>query len=423
MIKVGIIGGSGLDDPQILQDKEEKEVFNEFGRPSSVLTGGKINGVEVVILARHGKEHKIPPSQINYLANIMALKREGCTHILATTAVGSLREEISPGHLVFPNQFIDFTRQRRTTFFTAEVVHTPMAEPFDKDLRDWLCQACDELGFAYNRDRTVVTIEGPRFSTKAESRMFRSWGADIINMSTCPEVILANELGIRYQAIAMSTDYDCWKDDEAPVSFEMILERMAQNSEKVKKLLITVIGKIKDGKASIKDRIRTVRDWPKPGVMFRDITTLLKDPIGFRDCLDDFIDYYRDKNIDLIVGVDSRGFILGGAMAYLLNKGFVPIRKKGKLPADTESEDYELEYGTDTVEIHKDAIRPGQKVLIVDDLIATGGTALAAARLVKKLGGEVAGLAFIVDLPDLGGSIKLKEAGLSIYCQTSFSGQ
>ena len=157
--------------------------------------------------------------------------------------------------------------------------------------------------------------------------------------------------------------------------------------------------------------------------MFRDITTLLKDPVGLKLCLDDFIQRYKDKEIDLIVGIDSRGFILGGALAYILGKGFVPIRKKGKLPAATEREEYELEYGTDAIEIHKDAINPGQKVIIIDDLCATGGTALAAAKLIKKLGGEVLELAFIVDLPDLGGSRKLKEAGLAYYSQTVFEGE
>ena len=172
----------------------------------------------------------------------------------------------------------------------------------------------------------------------------------------------------------------------------------------------------------IKSRIRTVPDWPKQGIMFRDITTLLKDPIGLKFCIDDFVKRYQKKEIDVVVGIDSRGFIIGGALAYVLGKGFVPVRKKGKLPAATEREEYELEYGKDVIEIHKDAIEKGQKVLIVDDLIATGGTALAAARLVKKLHGEVIELAFIVDLPDLGGSKKLEKAGYSVYAQTCFEG-
>lgn len=244
MAKIGIIGGSGLDDPQILKDSQEKEVENKYGKLSSALTLGRIGETEVVILARHGKNHGVPPTFVNFLANILALKEEGCTHILATTAVGSLREEIKPGNLVFPNQFIDFTRHRNLTYFTNEVVHTYMADPYDQNLRDLLCQTCDELGCVYNRDKTVITIEGPRFSTKAESHMFRAWGADIINMSTCPEVILANELKIPYQTIAMSTDYDCWREEGEHVTWEMILKIMNENAEKVKQLLTKVIPKI-----------------------------------------------------------------------------------------------------------------------------------------------------------------------------------
>src|SRR3989344_620145 len=245
MSKIGIIGGSGLDDPKILKNPAEKEVTNKSGQPSSSLTCGKVEGPEVVILARHGKDHGIMPTKVNFLANIYALKEEGCTHILAATAVGSLREEIKPGNLVFPSQFIDFTRHRNLTFFFDKVVHTPMSDPYDKKLTDLLCKTADEFGFKYNRDVTVVTIEGPRFSTRSESHMFRAWVADIINMSTCPEVILANELGLPYQTIAMATDYDCWKDDEAPVNFEMIMARMKENAEKVKTLLIKVIPRIK----------------------------------------------------------------------------------------------------------------------------------------------------------------------------------
>ncbi len=173
----------------------------------------------------------------------------------------------------------------------------------------------------------------------------------------------------------------------------------------------------------IKSRIRTVPHWPKTGIMFRDITTLLKDPVGLKLCIDDLVKRYEKMDIDVVVGIDSRGFIIGGALAYLLGKGFVPVRKKGKLPAATEREEYALEYGTDTIEIHKDAIEKGQKVLIVDDLIATGGTAMAAAKLVKKLHGEVVELAFIVDLPELGGRKKLEHAGYKVYAQTEFEGE
>ncbi|OGC69976.1 hypothetical protein A2415_04960 [candidate division WWE3 bacterium RIFOXYC1_FULL_39_7] len=161
--------------------------------------------------------------------------------ILATTAVGSLRDEIKPGDLVFPDQFIDFTKNRHNTFFEEEVMHTAMPDPFDAGLRKVLSASCKKLGYSYTDKATIITIEGPRFSTRAESHMFRGFGADIINMSTCPEVILANELGIKYQSIAMSTDYDCWKETEEPVSFEMILKIMEQNAAKVINLLLEAL--------------------------------------------------------------------------------------------------------------------------------------------------------------------------------------
>lgn len=240
-IRIGIIGGSGMDDPKLLKNKKEKRVKTPYGSPSSALTTGKINGTDVVILARHGKDHSIYPTGVNYLANVYSLKQEGCTHILATTAVGSLREKIKPGDLVFVDQFIDFTKHRNLTFHTKKVVHTPMAEPFCSDLRALLVKSAKELKLRHHSKGTVVTIEGPRFSTKAESHMFRMLKADVINMSTVPEVILARELGLCYQTIAMSTDYDCWKEGEEPVTWEMILATMHKNSENVKQLLLKAI--------------------------------------------------------------------------------------------------------------------------------------------------------------------------------------
>jgi len=175
---------------------------------------------------------------------------------------------------------------------------------------------------------------------------------------------------------------------------------------------------------SIKSRIRTIQDHPKKGIMFRDITTLLKDPVGFRLVIDNLTQRYIKGDIlfDIIVGIEARGFIIGGALSYTLGKGFIPIRKVGKLPAEVVSHEYDLEYGTDTIEMHKDSLSKGSKVLIIDDLLATGGTALAAATLVEKLGGQVVELAFIVNLPDVGGEKLLKEKGYSVYCLTEFEG-
>lgn len=245
---IGIIGGSGLDNPEILEGAEEKQVWTPYGAPSSSLKIGKIKGVAVALLARHGREHTIPPTQVNFRANVWALKELGCTHILASTAVGSLREQIGRGDLVIVDQFIDFTRHRFITFHESfaphKPEHAPMAEPFDKALRQILIAACAELGLKHHPAGTVVTIEGPRFSTKAESRMFRLWGADVINMSIAPEAALANEAKIPYAAIAMSTDYDCWKEDETPVTWEGVLEIFRQNAQNVTNLLMAAIPRI-----------------------------------------------------------------------------------------------------------------------------------------------------------------------------------
>ena len=249
MIKVGIIGGSGLDDPDILKDAQDVEIYTPYGDPSSPLKTGQINGVDTVLLARHGRKHQYSPTQVNNRANIMAFKEMGVTHIIATTACGSLRQEIDRGHLVILDQFIDFTRFRKNTFhesFEKGPVHTAMAEPFDAVLRECLFRTADGMGLDAHEKGCVVTIEGPRFSTVAESNMFRLWGADVINMSTAPEAMLANEANIPYAAVAMSTDYDCWKQDEEPVTWDEILKVFNQNADNVKQLLKAAVKALAD---------------------------------------------------------------------------------------------------------------------------------------------------------------------------------
>ena len=241
-MKIGIIGGSGLDNPDILEESSDQPVETPYGETSSVITTGKIERIDVAILSRHGVNHTKSPSKVNFRANIWALKHIGCTHILASTAVGSLREEIEPGHIVFPNQFIDFTKQRNSTFYdTDKVVHTPMEEPFCQESLQILSETSKQLRIPYHTNKTIITIEGPRFSTRAESHMFRSWGADIINMSTCPEAGLAREQNIHYASLAMSTDYDCWKEDEESVSWELIEKTMKKNAANVLAIFVKAI--------------------------------------------------------------------------------------------------------------------------------------------------------------------------------------
>ncbi len=247
MVKIGIIGGSGLDNPGILKRASEIEVETPYGAPTSILTRGVIEGIEVVIISRHGKNHSIFPSRVNFRANIWALREQGCTHVLASTAVGSLREDIKPGHLVFPNQFIDHTKKRELTFFDEDVVvHTPMAEPFCSHLIELCSLSAERMKIPFHTNKTIITIEGPRFSTKAESHMFRSWNADVINMSTVPEVNLAREKKMHYAAIAMSTDYDCWREGEESVTWEIIMKIMQKNADHVIKIFLDVIPKIRD---------------------------------------------------------------------------------------------------------------------------------------------------------------------------------
>lgn len=245
MIKLGIIGGSGLEKLNFFNDHQIKEIDTKYGSPSSPLINGTINGVEIVIISRHGNNHNIPPTQVNNRANIIALKEAGCTHIIATTACGSLKEEIEPGHMVVPDQFIDFTRHRAVTFFekfeNGEINHTQMADPFDENLRKIILKNANSLNLKIHNQGTIITIEGPRFSTRAESKMFIQWGADLINMSTAPEAILANEAGIPYAAIALSTDYDCWKTDAEPVSWESVLAVFNKNVNNVTQLLLQII--------------------------------------------------------------------------------------------------------------------------------------------------------------------------------------
>jgi len=423
-MKLGIIGGSGLDDPKLLKDPEELEVNTPYGKPSSPITHGLIGGVDVYLLARHGRKHELPPTKVNNRANIQALKSLGCTHVIATTAVGSLRERIGRGDFVVLSDFIDFTRHRNVTFFDDfknGPKHTSLADPFSEFLRKKVINSCKDLKLDFHPKGTVITIEGPRFSTRAESNVFRLWGADVINMSVAPEAVLAREAGLEYAAIAMSTDYDCWKTDELPVSWDEILKIFKSNADKMKQLLVNVIESLNlSDEEFIKSKIRTIPNWPKQGIMFHDITTLLRDAQGFNRVMKLLEERYKDKDIDFIAGVESRGFILASALASKLNKGVILIRKKGKLPAETISGSYDLEYGSATLEVHKDAVKPGQKVLLLDDLVATGGTIKAAGNLIERLGGQVVECGFIVDLPDLKGSEGLK---WPVYKMVDFEGE
>ncbi len=241
-MKIGIIGGSGLDDPEMIKDLQRQVWTTPYGETS--VKFGRLCDVDVVFISRHGPNHQFSPTHTNYRANIQTLKDSNVTHIIATNACGSLKEEIDRGDFIIPCQFIDFTKRRINTFyddFSHGMHHEVMADPFDKSLSELLYSVAGELGFRVHKNKTLVTIEGPRFSTRAESKMFITWGADIINMTVATEAALAKEAMIPYAVIAMSTDYDCWKEDEAMPHWQDILEIFNKNVDNVKKILLEAI--------------------------------------------------------------------------------------------------------------------------------------------------------------------------------------
>ncbi len=240
---IGILGGSGLYDAGLLTNVETQKVHTPYGAPSDVITIGDFRGQKIAFLPRHGKGHGVNPSNVNYRANIFALKQVGVTRILAVSAVGSLQENIHPGEIVFPDQFIDRTHGRKSTFFEgAQVAHVSMAHPFCPDLRTHLQASVKSLNIPHHISGTYVCIEGPRFSTKAESQLFRAWGGHIIGMTLVPEVVLAREAELCYATIALSTDYDSFKDH--PVTAEDVVRTMRANVEKAKRVLEDVIPKL-----------------------------------------------------------------------------------------------------------------------------------------------------------------------------------
>jgi 5'-methylthioadenosine phosphorylase len=241
---IAIIGGTGLYDASLLNNRIEAKLSTPFGHPSDLITVGDFEGVRIAFLPRHGKNHSIPPHSINYRANIWALKEIGVTRIISPSAVGSLDRSFVPGDMTAPDQFVDFTRNRKETFYSGgRVCHISMADPFCPELRELATSVANQLKFQYHRQATYLCIEGPRFSTRAESKYYREVvGAQIIGMTLVPECILAREAQICYLSLATVTDFDVWADN--PVSSKEILNRLRENVEKIKTMirgLVTVI--------------------------------------------------------------------------------------------------------------------------------------------------------------------------------------
>jgi len=247
-LKIGIIGGTGLEKTNFLQNVREITMETPFGPPSDALLEGTVGDVTCVILPRHGRQHQYSPTNVNYRANMWALMKTGVNIIIACTASGSLREEIAPGHFVILDSFIDRTNKREQTFHDGKpghpsgVAHLPMHPIFNQKLREVIMETCEELNIKYHKQGTAVCVEGPRFSSLAESNMFRTWGADVVNMTICPEAVLAKELGIPYVSTALATDYDCWREGDH-VSVELVLKTLAENASSATQLFMNAIGR------------------------------------------------------------------------------------------------------------------------------------------------------------------------------------
>ena len=244
---LGILGGSGIYDIDGLEDVRWQALETPFGAPSDELMFGTLDGLPVVFLPRHGRGHRVPPSELNFRANIDALKRAGVTEIVSLSAVGSLKEELVPGTFVLVDQFVDRTFARTKTFFeTGLVAHVSMADPVCHRLSDHIAAAADAAGIECRRGGTYLVMEGPQFSTRAESELYRSWGCSVIGMTNMPEAKLAREAELCYATVAMVTDYDCWHDDHDAVTVDQVIKVLLDNADKARTLVRSLAGRLGD---------------------------------------------------------------------------------------------------------------------------------------------------------------------------------
>ena len=277
---IGVIGGSGLYDIEGLKEIEEHDVSTPFGKPSDPIIVGTLEGKRVAFLPRHGRGHRILPSEVNVRANIYALKSLGVERIIAVNACGSMKEEIAPSDIVIPDQIIDRTKGRDSTFFgNGLVVHVSFAEPFCAELSEVLFEAAEAVGAKVHKGGTYVCIEGPRFSSKAESKMHRLWDVDIIGMTAIPEAVLAREAEICYASLALSTDYDVWHETEAPVTAEMVVQTILKNVETAKNAIKEVVPRVPsergcDCATALSVAIQTAKD-RIPGRVKQDLNLLV----------------------------------------------------------------------------------------------------------------------------------------------------
>jgi len=244
-IIVGVIGGSGLYEMEGLKGVKEVKIKTPFGNPSDAYITGKLGGVKMVFLPRHGRGHRMLPSDLNFRANIYGMKKLAVTHIISVSAVGSMREDIKPGHIVVVDQFFDRTKNRVSSFFGNGIVgHVEFADPVCPDLSNILYDSGKQIGATIHKGGTYICIEGPQFSTRAESKIYRKWGVDVIGMTNIPEAKLAREAEICYATLALSTDYDCWHETEESVTIEMILDTLKKNVVTAKAIIKEAVPEI-----------------------------------------------------------------------------------------------------------------------------------------------------------------------------------
>ena len=242
---IGVIGGSGVYEIDGLTNTEWRQIVSPFGMPSDALLFGELDGQQIVFLPRHGRGHQVPPSGLNFRANIDVMKRAGVTEILSISAVGSLKEEYAPGHFVLVDQFIDRTFARQKTFFEEGcVAHVSLADPVCSRLGDHISGALSDTGIEYTRGGTYMVMEGPQFSTRAESNLYRSWGCDVIGMTNMPEAKLAREAEMCYATVAMVTDYDCWHEDHDDVTVEAVIKTLHGNADKARVMIKSVVPRL-----------------------------------------------------------------------------------------------------------------------------------------------------------------------------------
>ncbi len=255
-VEIGIIGGSGIYESGILEDVEEVKVYTPYGRPSDLISVGHYKKRKIAFLPRHGRKHQIPPHKIPFRANIWSFKELGVKRIISASAVGSLKENYKPSEFVVIDQFIDRTKDRGDTFYDGgQVCHISTADPFCPELRGVFAKSAKEMRLSFHEKGTYICIQGPRFSTRAESKLFRSWGADVIGMTLFPEVALAREVGICYASVAMITDYDVWA--EKPVTAKEVIRTMTQNVENFRRLIMEIMPAIpRERKCSCEEALK-----------------------------------------------------------------------------------------------------------------------------------------------------------------------